>query len=117
MDDEGTPPLSAAGSSKASSASPIPEGPVQPAYFYPSGHNATHRFPDDGGFLSPDQDPLATRGIPVFTPTLEEFSDFEKYMTRVEVWGRKSGIVKVIPPQEWCVRHSARPLFEIGPDT
>lgn len=79
------------------------EMPVQPAFFYPSGHPWPQHLSDKPGCLTPEEDPLASRGIPVFRPTLEEFSDFEQYMTRVEVWGRRSGIVKVIPPQEWCV--------------
>jgi hypothetical protein len=54
-------------------------------------------------YLDPEDDPLATRGIPVFKPTMEEFEDFESYMEGVECWGMKSGIVKVIPPKEWCV--------------
>jgi len=91
-----TPALSEA----SSSSSNDPEFPVQPAFFYPSGSGAV-RLDDNPGYLSPDQDPLATRGIPVFKPSMDEFSDFEKYMERVEVWGRKSGIVKIIPPKEW----------------
>lgn len=50
---------------------------------------------------TPEEDPLATRGIPVFRPTMEEFSDFEDYMERIAPWGHRSGIVKVIPPKEW----------------
>ena len=46
---------------------------------------------------------MSERGIPVFKPTMEEFRDFEGYMNRVECWGSKSGIVKVIPPKEWSV--------------
>ena len=50
---------------------------------------------------APDDDPLAPRGIPVFKPSLSDFLDFEGYMERVECWGMRSGIVKVIPPKEW----------------
>jgi len=46
---------------------------------------------------------MAHRGIPVFKPTMEEFQDFEGYMNKVECWGSKSGIVKVVPPKEWSV--------------
>ncbi|KAG8875366.1 hypothetical protein FRB97_005178 [Tulasnella sp. 331] len=103
--EESTPPLSLPGSSPSSSdLTEEEEIPVQPAFFYPSGHNNTHHADDsddENTYLSPDQDPFATRGIPVFKPTYEEFKDFERYMERVEVWGRKSGIVKVIPPKEW----------------
>ncbi|KAF8759916.1 jmjN domain [Rhizoctonia solani] len=91
---------------------------VQPAFFYPnSGCDDpsldTHQplsdeelaKLDDEAFadalLDPAEDPRASRGIPVFRPTLHEFSDFERYMESIEPWGRRSGIVKVIPPKEW----------------
>lgn len=51
--------------------------------------------------MDPADDPLAQRGIPVFKPSMEEFQNFEGYMNRVECWGKRSGIVKVIPPKEW----------------
>jgi len=34
---------------------------------------------------------------------MDEFADFEGYMTNIESWGMKSGIVKIIPPAEWYV--------------
>jgi len=37
----------------------------------------------------------------VFKPTITEFADFEDYMNKIERWGMRSGIVKVIPPKEW----------------
>jgi hypothetical protein len=76
---------------------------VQPDHFY--GSDALYAPPSPNSerrtWLSPDDDPLAHRGIPVFKPTMEEFKDFEEYMNRVECWGKRSGIVKVIPPKEW----------------
>lgn len=53
------------------------------------------------GFLSPEDDKLAMRGIPIFRPTLAEFADFEAYVTKTVPWGQYSGIVKIIPPTEW----------------
>ncbi|KAG2135583.1 JmjC domain, hydroxylase-domain-containing protein [Suillus cothurnatus] len=32
---------------------------------------------------------------------MQEFQDFEGYMNKIECWGLRSGIVKVIPPKEW----------------
>ncbi|KIJ67259.1 hypothetical protein HYDPIDRAFT_84235 [Hydnomerulius pinastri MD-312] len=86
------------------SATPAaPSIPVQPDHFF--GSEGTHLPPsphsDGRTWLEPDDDPLAHRGIPVFKPTMDEFADFEGYMTKVEAWGLKSGIVKVIPPKEW----------------
>lgn len=40
-------------------------------------------------------------GVPVFTPTMEQFKDFRKYVQAIDSYGQKSGIVKVIPPKEW----------------
>jgi jmjN domain len=57
----------------------------------------------DKGFLDPNDDPFATRGIPVFKPNCEDFNDFEGYMNKIECWGMRSGIVKIIPPREWSV--------------
>ncbi|KAJ4483754.1 jumonji superfamily protein [Lentinula aciculospora] len=79
--------------------------PVQPDHFYRSDDSNTlpssPRFLDGTTWYEPEDDRLASRGIPVFKPTMEEFRDFEAYMDRVECWGKYSGIVKVIPPKEW----------------
>jgi len=84
--------------------SPTPAAiPVQPDHFYGAENVQLPPSPDTDGktWLDPDDDPMAHRGIPVFKPTLEQFQDFEGYMNKVECWGSKSGIVKVIPPKEW----------------
>nr|POF17780.1 dna damage-responsive transcriptional repressor rph1 [Quercus suber] len=39
--------------------------------------------------------------IPVFKPTMEQFRSFKKFIGKVDKYGMKSGIVKVIPPKEW----------------
>ncbi|KAF8840428.1 JmjC-domain-containing protein [Paxillus ammoniavirescens] len=86
-----------------SATPPAFEIPVQPDHFF--GSEGAHLPPspnsDDRTWLDPDEDPLAHRGIPVFKPTMEDFADFEEYMTKIERWGLRSGIVKVIPPKEW----------------
>ncbi|KAF5348256.1 hypothetical protein D9756_010525 [Leucocoprinus leucothites] len=80
---------------------PLPT--VQPDHFYGSESSQAPPSPNSERrtWLSPDDDPLAHRGIPVFKPTMAEFEDFEEYMNRIECWGMRSGIVKVIPPKEW----------------
>ncbi|KAF9472723.1 hypothetical protein BDN70DRAFT_818235 [Pholiota conissans] len=91
------------GSTLTPCRSPTPSSiPVQPDHFYGSEH-VQLPSPDSNGktWLDPADDPLAHRGIPVFKPTMDEFQDFEGYMNRVECWGSRSGIVKVIPPKEW----------------
>lgn len=39
--------------------------------------------------------------IPVFKPTMEQFKSFKKFVEKIDKYGMKSGIVKVIPPPEW----------------
>ncbi|ORY96379.1 JmjC domain, hydroxylase-domain-containing protein [Syncephalastrum racemosum] len=39
--------------------------------------------------------------IPVFRPSMEQFEDFMSFMESIDDYGRRSGIVKVIPPEEW----------------
>lgn len=40
-------------------------------------------------------------GIPIFKPSYEEFKDFNAFLTAIDAYGRKSGIVKIIPPPEF----------------
>ncbi|KAJ9094497.1 hypothetical protein QFC21_006037 [Naganishia friedmannii] len=77
---------------------------TQPAEFYPHEHVNKQILSwtiEAGVGCTPQEDPYATRGIPVFRPSMEEFADFEGYMEKVAPWGHRSGIVKVIPPKEW----------------
>ncbi|PPR01540.1 hypothetical protein CVT24_001851 [Panaeolus cyanescens] len=85
------------------SPSPSSAIPVQPDHFYDSDGVQIPPSPNSIGktWLDPADDPLAARGIPVFKPTMAEFRDFENYMKKIECWGQRSGIVKVIPPKEW----------------
>lgn len=39
--------------------------------------------------------------IPVFKPTMDQFRSFKKFVEKIDKYGMKSGIVKVIPPDEW----------------
>ncbi|KAH9895782.1 hypothetical protein C8Q73DRAFT_689416 [Cubamyces lactineus] len=89
--------------SNTPSRSPTPELPLQPDHFYGNEDVRLPPSPNSDGrtWLDPADDPLAQRGIPVFKPTMEEFTDFEAFMNRVEPWGMRSGIVKIIPPKEW----------------
>jgi jmjN domain len=77
--------------------------PIQPDHFY--GSDGSHFQPSSTingkTWFDPLDDPFAQRGIPVFKPTLAEFQDFEDYMNKIECWGMRSGIVKVVPPKEW----------------
>lgn len=85
------------------SRSSSPQPPPQPDHFYGSTNSQFPPSPqsDRRTWLSPEDDTLAHRGIPVFKPTMQDFQDFEQYILRIEAWGLRSGIVKVIPPKEW----------------
>lgn len=48
-------------------------------------------------------------GVPVFTPMMKEFQDFYTYQRSINQYGMESGIVKVIPPQEWTNSLSKTP--------
>ncbi|KAI0479471.1 hypothetical protein GGR56DRAFT_635222 [Xylariaceae sp. FL0804] len=39
--------------------------------------------------------------VPVFRPDMHQFKDFKKFMEKVDSYGMKSGIIKIIPPPEW----------------
>ncbi|KAG6820302.1 hypothetical protein H0H93_002566 [Arthromyces matolae] len=103
-------------SSRSSSLTPLrspsPSPPTQPDHFYGAADVQLPPSPSSDGktWLDPEDDPLAHRGIPVFKPTMEEFEDFEKYVSSIECWGAKSGVVKIIPPKEWT--NSLPPLKE-----
>jgi hypothetical protein len=69
--------------------------PIRPSYFYPQ--------PADVEAAGVTSSTLAedAPGIPVFEPTWEEFKDFYTFCQRIDEWGMKTGIVKIIPPKEW----------------
>ncbi|WFD44454.1 hypothetical protein MPSI1_003122 [Malassezia psittaci] len=88
-----------------------PLADIQPAYFYPIDAFAQENEQDSDSEsdtstdASPSKNPLpeshSLRGVPVFTPTIEQFSDFYAFCQAIDKWGMQSGIVKVIPPKEW----------------
>ncbi|KAK9243140.1 JmjC domain, hydroxylase-domain-containing protein [Lipomyces tetrasporus] len=54
---------------------------------------------DDGVPIEPDHYYGGT--VPVFRPTMDEFRSFPKFIKKIDNYGMKVGIVKVIPPPEW----------------
>jgi|EP01049_Picozoa_sp_SAG25_P018193 hypothetical protein len=50
--------------------------------------------------------------VPVFSPTMQEFEDFEAFCRRPDVWhaGMKHGIIKVQPPPQW---HAMQRTFDV----
>ncbi|MCJ1395849.1 hypothetical protein MMC18_008735 [Xylographa bjoerkii] len=55
---------------------------------------------EDNGEVVPDHYYEGGK-IPVFKPTMEQFRSFKTFVQKIDKYGMKSGIVKVIPPQEW----------------
>lgn len=55
---------------------------------------------DDGEEIEPDHY-WDDGQIPVFKPTVDQFRSFKKFIEKIDKYGMKSGIVKVIPPPEW----------------
>ncbi|KAI4132397.1 MAG: hypothetical protein LQ338_000745 [Usnochroma carphineum] len=55
---------------------------------------------DDDGEIEPDHYYEGGK-IPVFKPTMGQFRSFKTFISKIDKYGMKSGIVKVIPPQEW----------------
>ncbi|KAI8634498.1 hypothetical protein F5Y19DRAFT_413682 [Xylariaceae sp. FL1651] len=53
---------------------------------------------EDIGEVTPDH---WSGTVPVFKPDMHQFKDFKKFMEKIDCYGMKSGIVKIIPPQEW----------------
>ncbi|KAL6864450.1 hypothetical protein J3F83DRAFT_761814 [Trichoderma novae-zelandiae] len=64
---------------------------------------------DDIGDVVPDH--WSSGNVPVFRPTMDQFRDFNRFMTKVDSYGMKSGIIKVIPPAEW--RDAQPPLDDL----
>ncbi|KAF3931781.1 hypothetical protein ABW19_dt0204859 [Dactylella cylindrospora] len=48
--------------------------------------------------------------VPVFKPTMKQFKSFPKFIEKINHYGMRSGIIKIIPPTEW--RDSLPPLDE-----
>lgn len=82
-----TPPASEDGDRRAAAA-----GPARPAYLYLS---------EDTQCEAPQEPTDDIAGVPVFTPTWDDFKDFYSYCQSIDEWGMRSGIVKIIPPKEW----------------
>ncbi|KAI1424821.1 hypothetical protein F5Y12DRAFT_750336 [Xylaria sp. FL1777] len=53
---------------------------------------------EDIGEVTPDH---WSGTVPVFKPGMSQFKNFKKFMEKIDSYGMKSGIVKIIPPQEW----------------
>ncbi|KAK4056090.1 hypothetical protein OIO90_002821 [Microbotryomycetes sp. JL221] len=101
---------------------PKPERPVKydsqglprprPSYYFDDDYDAATSGSKKHGRRG------GLKGIPVFEPTMEEFAaqgGFYGYVKRIEKYGMRSGVVKVIPPKEWVesLPSTAEPLRQI----
>ncbi|CDO93342.1 unnamed protein product [Kluyveromyces dobzhanskii CBS 2104] len=50
--------------------------------------------------------------VPVFQPDYETFRDFYKFMSEVDKYGMKSGIIKIVPPKQWLDQVTFPPSAE-----
>ncbi|KAI5458125.1 hypothetical protein BGZ63DRAFT_427404 [Mariannaea sp. PMI_226] len=73
-----------------------------------SAHDAEADDQDDIGEVFPDH---WSGTVPVFRPTMHQFKDFQRFMKAVDSYGMKSGIIKIIPPEEW--KDSLPPIDEL----
>ncbi|KAK9236367.1 JmjC domain, hydroxylase-domain-containing protein [Lipomyces kononenkoae] len=55
---------------------------------------------EDGEPIEPDHYYGGT--VPVFRPTMQQFRSFPKFIKKIDNYGMRVGIVKVIPPPEWA---------------
>ncbi|KAG6040591.1 hypothetical protein E4U41_007784 [Claviceps citrina] len=63
---------------------------------------------EDIGEVLPDE---WSGAVPIFRPTWNQFKDFKRFMKKVDCYGMKSGIIKIIPPSEW--KAAQPPLDEL----
>ncbi|KAI6764765.1 hypothetical protein HG531_012652 [Fusarium graminearum] len=80
---------------------PIFSDPLQPADpgdKTTSDEDKSKPSDDDIGEVLPDH---WSGAVPIFKPTMHQFRDFKRFMEAVDSYGMKSGIIKIIPPQEW----------------
>ncbi|KAF2397044.1 hypothetical protein EJ06DRAFT_158545 [Trichodelitschia bisporula] len=55
---------------------------------------------EDIGEIEPDHY-FGDGKIPIFKPTMAQFRSFKRFVDKINKYGMKSGIVKIIPPKEW----------------
>ncbi|KAI0830917.1 hypothetical protein F5Y06DRAFT_281847 [Hypoxylon sp. FL0890] len=84
-------------------STPAPSGPANQDHDHDHDHDQNQdtvkqEEDEDIGEVLPDH---WSGTVPVFKPDMNQFKDFKKFMTKIDCYGMKSGIVKIIPPKEW----------------
>ncbi|KAH9814628.1 hypothetical protein DFH28DRAFT_970627 [Melampsora americana] len=72
---------------------------IKPSYYY--GEKEAEEEALRKGAGKPHLKRKGLRGVPVFEPRMDQFEDFYSYINKIDRWGMRSGIVKIIPPKEW----------------
>lgn len=85
-----------------SSSSSISQHPNEHSEEHPEEHSEQDSESDDSNAIKPSYY-FQNGGVPVFTPTFEQFKDFKSFVKSIEHYGLISGIVKIIPPREWSL--------------
>ncbi|KAK2591092.1 hypothetical protein QQS21_011226 [Conoideocrella luteorostrata] len=95
-----TEPEPASAPAPAPAPSPAPEPVPAPAELAEEEEDIGEVLPDEW-----------SGAVPIFRPTSHQFRDFKKFMKKVDPYGMKSGIIKIIPPKEW--KDAQPPLDEL----
>ncbi|KAG0145123.1 hypothetical protein CROQUDRAFT_587328 [Cronartium quercuum f. sp. fusiforme G11] len=72
---------------------------IKPSYYY--GEREAEEDALSKGASKPQLKRKGLRGVPVFEPRMDQFEDFYGYINKIDRWGMRSGIIKIIPPKEW----------------
>ncbi|KAF3921429.1 hypothetical protein ABW21_db0203244 [Orbilia brochopaga] len=95
-------PMPAPENVEASSDHQVPEAPIPTETIVPPPDAAmqVEEEDEDIGEILPDH--YYDNGkVPVFKPTMAQFQSFKKFVAKIDHYGMKSGIIKIIPPKEW----------------
>ncbi|KAI9344233.1 JmjC domain, hydroxylase-domain-containing protein [Zopfochytrium polystomum] len=60
-----------------------------------------HTQPCGDHHLTPEYQQGEEFSVPIFRPSMAQFRNFEAFVRSIEPYGKKAGLVKIIPPQEW----------------
>jgi hypothetical protein len=76
-----------------------PQPPTLVAQSIPENDRLTE-FNENENDIEPDHF-FEKDGVPVFMPTMDQFKDFYSFVKKIEKYGQKAGLAKIIPPKEW----------------
>ncbi|RAH78016.1 hypothetical protein BO86DRAFT_321728 [Aspergillus japonicus CBS 114.51] len=95
-----TPPQSANGKKEAPEGVPSELSDLELDHNVPGAQEDIPSVETDDEVIEPDHY-YGGGKVPVFKPTMDQFRDFQSFINKVEEYGMRSGIIKIIPPKEW----------------